>query len=124
MYKSLLSILLLTTGVTCAAAQASKSANPPAPIIKGEIGAKIDELLTRYAGYGFSGTALIAIKGEIVLHKAYGLANIESSTANTLDTIFDIGSLTKTFTAAAILQLEKQGKLSLNDSIGKHLEGV
>ena len=136
MRRSILIFLLLTMAAASTAAQgkgatasgnfsqADKGTNAPAPVVKGELGMKLDELLSRYTGYGFSGAALVAKNGEVILHKAYGLANIESGTPNTLDTIFDIGSLTKTFTAAAILQLEAAGKLSINDPISKYLGAV
>ena len=135
MRRLLSSILSLTlVAASSAAAPQSTSAqagqgqtatiSTPAPTVKGDLGAKLNELLTRYTPYGFSGAALIAKNGEVVLHQAYGLANRSSSVANTLDTVFEIGSLTKTFTAAAILQLEMQGKLGVNDAIGKYLDGL
>ena len=88
------------------------------------LGRSIDELITRYVPYGFSGAVIIAKNGDVVLQKAYGEAHVAKGTANRLDTFFDIGSLTKTFTAAAVLRLETQGKLSTSDSISKYLDGV
>src|SRR5215510_5679349 len=111
------------TGQWAGDAQATAS-SATAPTVKADLGAKLDEMLTRYTPYGFSGAALVAKNGEVALRKAYGLANRSSGVANTLDTVFEIGSLTKTFTATAILQLEMQGRLGVNDSIGKHLDGV
>lgn len=90
-------------------------------VVDGELGAKLDELLTRYQQYGFSGTVLIARAGRVVLHKGYGLADREKKIANTTNTLFEMGSLTKTFTAAAILRLEMQGRLKTSDSISKYL---
>lgn len=65
----------------------------------------------------FSGTILVAKDGKPVFRRAYGLANREWNAANTLDTHFRIGSLTKPFTAAAILRLAETGKLKLDDRI-------
>ncbi|GEP09301.1 serine hydrolase [Methylobacterium gnaphalii] len=65
----------------------------------------------------FSGTILVAKDGKPVFRRAYGLANREWNAANTLDTHFRIGSLTKPFTAAAILKLAEAGKLRLDDRI-------
>ena len=90
-------------------------------VVKGEAAAKADELLLRYAMYGFSGTVLIVKKNEIVLSKAYGLADIEARRPNTVETLYDVGSIAKTFTATAILQLEMQGKLKTSDAIGMYL---
>lgn len=102
-------------------AQSRKSPALGGGTVKGEVGAKLDELLTRYAMYGFSGAVLVAKDGKIILHRGYGLAKRESNTPNRVDTLFAIGSLTKQFTAAAILQLEAQGKLNTQDAVSKYL---
>jgi beta-lactamase family protein len=60
----------------------------------------------------------------VILRKGYGLAHQGTKTPNTPETIFDIGSLAKQFTAAAILKLEMQGKLQVADPIGKYLPNV
>ena len=69
----------------------------------------------------FSGDVLLASQGKPVFTEAYGLADREHKTPNTLDTRFRIGSMNKMFTAVAILQLAQQGKLSLDDPLGKFL---
>jgi len=102
-------------------AQTVKVSTSQKSIVKGEAGAKMDELLTRYEMYGFSGTVLIIKDNQIVINKAFGLADRESGIPNTVDTLYDVGSIAKTFTAAAILQLEMQGKLKTGDVIGKYL---
>ncbi len=62
--------------------------------------------------------------GQVVKSAAYGLANIELNVAAVPQTVFQIQSITKTFTSAAILLLAEEGKLSLDDAVGKHLDGV
>lgn len=69
----------------------------------------------------FSGVVLVGRHGEVVLQKAWGLANRETKAPNTLDTRFRLGSMNKMFTAVATLQLVEAGKLSLDDTIGKIL---
>src|SRR4051794_886658 len=69
----------------------------------------------------FSGVVLVARRGEILLQKAWGLANRETKTPNTLDTRFRIGSMNKMFTSVATLQLVEAGKLALDEPIGKYL---
>jgi len=69
----------------------------------------------------FSGVVLVAKKDEIVFEKAYGYANKNFEVPNQLDTKFNIGSLNKVITKIAILQLLQQGKLSLEDLVGKYL---
>lgn len=67
----------------------------------------------------FSGTVLVTKNGAILLKKAYGLADYEWKIKNTIDTKFQLASVTKQFTAAAILQLVDSGRLSLNDKLSK-----
>jgi CubicO group peptidase (beta-lactamase class C family) len=66
-------------------------------------------------------TALIARKGQIIYKKAFGMANLEYNIPMKVDNIFRIGSITKQFTAVAILQLMEQGKLNLQDEITKFI---
>ena len=65
--------------------------------------------------------AVIAIKlhHKIIFKKGYGIADLNSQSPITADDNFNIGSLTKQFTAYALLDLFYKGKFSLNDSIGK-----
>jgi CubicO group peptidase (beta-lactamase class C family) len=63
----------------------------------------------------FSGSVLIAGKGEVLVSKGYGMADREHSVANTPQTRFRLASVTKQFTAMAILQLQEQGKLGVQD---------
>ncbi|MFH0759467.1 MAG: serine hydrolase [Bacteroidota bacterium] len=67
-------------------------------------------------------TALVAIIGEIVYHKAFGMANLELDVKMEPDMVFEIGSITKQFTAVSILMLMEQGKLNLEDDITKFIE--
>jgi CubicO group peptidase (beta-lactamase class C family) len=69
----------------------------------------------------FNGSTLIAHKGKIVLSAGYGLASYEFQVACKPETKFNIASLSKQFTAAAILLLEQKGKLSVSDKIGKYI---
>ncbi|MFZ6028712.1 MAG: serine hydrolase [Chloroflexota bacterium] len=69
----------------------------------------------------FSGTILVVRKDEILINKGYGLANQEWGIPNTPQTKFAIGSLTKSFTGMAILLLQEQGQLSVDDSICQYL---
>jgi D-alanyl-D-alanine carboxypeptidase len=59
--------------------------------------------------------------GKLVVDDAFGLANLKEGVAATPQTQFEIGSVTKQFTAAAILQLKEQGKLKLSDPLGKYV---
>jgi len=87
-------------------------------------GQQIDEVLTRFTAFGFSGTVLVAEKGTILLHKGYGFADRQRHIPNTTTTIFPFASIIKGFTAAAIYKLEAEGKLNTADPINKYLTGV
>lgn len=67
-------------------------------------------------------TALVAFDGEIVYDKSFGLADVELSVPMNTNNIFRIGSITKQFTAVAILQLVAKGDISLQDDITKFIE--
>ena len=72
----------------------------------------------------FSGVVLIAQNGKPLLERGYGLANAEFRIPNTLETKFRIGSITKQFTATAMLLLQQDGKLRVTDSIEKHVGDI
>jgi D-alanyl-D-alanine carboxypeptidase len=92
-------------------------ATPPAP----GFAAKAKVLLRKHLDAGdFSGVVLVADHGKPVLREAFGLANREFNIPATPDTVFRIGSTTKQFTAAAVMQLVEQGKLGLDDPIARY----
>jgi CubicO group peptidase (beta-lactamase class C family) len=83
--------------------------------------AKAEALITRHVDAdGFSGVVFVLKDGKPLFRKAFGLANREWNIANDVDTVFRIGSTTKQFTAAAIMQLVERGKLSVDDKIAKY----
>jgi CubicO group peptidase (beta-lactamase class C family) len=69
----------------------------------------------------FSGTVLVAEGGKIIFEKGYGMSDYAHHKPNTLNTEYRLASLTKQFTAMAILQLQKKGHLNVNDKLSKHL---
>lgn len=84
--------------------------------------AKIDEVLTLANKYRlFNGSALVAVNGKVIYKRGFGFANMEWKTPNTPDTRFRLGSITKQFTAALILQLVEQGKVKLDGKISDYL---
>ncbi len=82
----------------------------------------LDEFIAPYVQDGrFSGSILIARGEDVLVSKGYGMANREHDVPNTPQTKFRIGSITKTFTAMAILQLQERGQLSVQDSVCDHI---
>jgi CubicO group peptidase (beta-lactamase class C family) len=69
----------------------------------------------------FSGTVLLMQKDKVIYEKSFGQADREWNVPNTINTKYRIGSVTKQFTAACIMQLEEQGKLSLTDKLSKYI---
>ena len=115
-----LTLLLLLMGLCCRSVVAQHADETAA----GEPGKKLDAHLTLATSNGFSGAVLIVKDGKVILAKGYGIANRERKIPVTLDTVFDIGSLVKQFTAAAILKLEMKGKVRTSDPISNYFKNV
>ena len=103
---------------------AASRAHAPTPAPSGvtpaaqDVAAQVDAYLTPHVAAGtFSGSILIAREGTILASKGYGRANRELDVPNTPATKFRLGSVTKQFTAMAILRLQQQGKLTVQDRI-------
>jgi CubicO group peptidase (beta-lactamase class C family) len=86
-----------------------------------EITARIDELMRDYSGQGPGASVLVVRDGVAVVRRSYGLANLEQRTAVTPTTNYRLASVTKQFTAAAILLLAEDGRLTLDDGVRKWL---
>ncbi len=83
---------------------------------------KIEEYMAaRVERDHFSGTILLARNGQILFCRGYGMANLEHDIPCTATTKFRLGSITKQFTAMAVLILQERGKLSVNDKIKKYM---
>jgi CubicO group peptidase (beta-lactamase class C family) len=83
---------------------------------------RLDAYLTELAQSGrFMGTVLIADSGEVILNEGYGSADISAGIENRPQTQLRIGSITKQFTAAAVLRLQELGKLQVSDPISVYL---
>jgi len=91
--------------------------------------ARIADAVGAYAGKladadAFSGVILLAREGRPFLLRAYGQANKDYAVPNRPDTRFNLGSVTKIFTAVAVLQLAERGQLSLDDPLARFLPDV
>jgi CubicO group peptidase (beta-lactamase class C family) len=73
---------------------------------------------------GFAGAALVMRGDEVLLSEGFGLANRSSDLPNTAETVFQLASVSKQFTAAGILRLQADGRLHVDDPIGHHLDSV
>jgi CubicO group peptidase (beta-lactamase class C family) len=104
---------------------ASPDDQGPAPDPKksdAELAAAVRAHARRAAEAGeFSGVILIARNNEPIFEEAFGIADRENGTPNTVDTKFNVGSINKSFTALAVRLLLAEGKVALDDTIGKFL---
>jgi CubicO group peptidase (beta-lactamase class C family) len=83
---------------------------------------RIDQIMQARSTAGdFSGAVLVAREGHIVYERAFGFANREWRIANDLNTKFEIGSMTKQFTAMLVLQLVNDGKIDLDGHLSQYL---
>ncbi len=99
----------------------SATAKPSPPSLQ-ELETRVEEYMAaRVKRDHFSGSILIAREGNILFSKGYGMANHELDVPNTPQTKYRLGSITKQFTAMAILILQRQGKLSIHDKIKKYM---
>ena len=118
-------LLLMMTSLTLVVAQASASgagaASAPLPISPQEA-QKIDALFDKWSKPDTPGCALGVVQdGATIYQHNYGLADVEHLIPITGSTVFEVGSVTKQFTAFAIYLLEKEGRLSLDDDVRKYL---
>jgi CubicO group peptidase (beta-lactamase class C family) len=88
----------------------------------GDVTSDLDAIASSSYPANEPGAAVLVMKdGAVLLRKGYGLADLEQGIPIQPDLVFRIGSVTKQFTAAAILLLEEEGKLSVKDDLRKHL---
>lgn len=113
--------LFAGTGVSLLA-QSSSGGTPGPTGRDAGLANDVDRIVAAYVQRGdFMGTVLVARQGTVVFRKAYGFADTAWRVPNTADTKFNIGSLTKQFTGAAVLQLVAAGKVRLDDPVTRHV---
>ena len=116
LFVLLISAILALPLLTCALL------GPPRLVVKPEAASHLDELLTQWTRDGaMSGSVLIAQDGMVFLNEGYGLADRAQEIPNTPQTRFHLASLSKQFTAMAILILQSQGKLNVQDAICNYI---
>jgi CubicO group peptidase (beta-lactamase class C family) len=107
---------LLILGLAALPTAAAAAAKTP------DLATYADQLLAKSYPAGKPGAAAIVVKdGKTVLRKGYGTANLELGVPVSPDMVFELGSITKQFTAASILLLQERGQLRVEDDITKYL---
>jgi len=115
-----LAVLAIAALLGSPASACAQNVPPPA----GPLATAVDAELRRRTASGWSGAVIIEYKGSVVLRSGYGLADRERNIAFTSHTIAQIGSVTKQFTAAAVVALAGEGRLTFTDSLAEHLPEV
>ena len=111
----------LALGLAGCAAPGTNAIGAGGEQVTGELGLKLDQELSRYAMYGFCGAVLVAVGDRVIVHNGYGAADTDRNIANRADTRFEMNSMTKMFTGAAILQLAAAGRIELDAPIDRYL---
>ncbi|HEX2203698.1 MAG TPA: serine hydrolase domain-containing protein, partial [Longimicrobium sp.] len=127
------SILHAVLAITLMAASGSLPApaprsSPPSIAHEGDeadaIGAVMREYLRRVEAFGFAGAAAVEVDGRLVVSRGYGMADRARGIAVTDETPFYVASVSKQFTAAAVLRLEMEGRLRTADTLGRFFPGA
>ena len=84
--------------------------------------AVIDSIMQHHSGNGFSGVALVADNGNIVYHNAFGYRDYAQKIPLEETDIFEMASISKTFTSMIIMMLQEKGKLGYDDLVEKYLD--
>ncbi|MBI3818541.1 MAG: beta-lactamase family protein [Planctomycetes bacterium] len=119
--KSRYLIYLLSVAPEFGVAQESA---PQSRTASAEAAKRVGDAVEGFVKKGFSGAVWVRRGGDLLYERAHGLADKAKNARCTIDTVFDIGSITKQFTAAAILKLETMKKLSTDDAIVKFFPGA
>src|ERR671912_248184 len=109
------SLIALSLSIISAAFVSARQSASPVPETK------IDAVFSRWTAETPGCAIGVSKDGKPVVEKAYGMADLEHEVPNRADTIFEAGSVSKQFTAAAVLLLAQDGKLSLDDPVRKYV---
>jgi CubicO group peptidase (beta-lactamase class C family) len=121
--RAVIATALAGTGLLAAAGTSASTHAVPAQTASANR-AEADRIIAQAVADGFAGQVLAVVDGEVVLDQGYGFADAADTVPIDTSTVFAIGSVTKAFTRAAVLQLAEDGRLALSDPISRHLEDV
>jgi CubicO group peptidase (beta-lactamase class C family) len=116
--------LVLAASLLFLAARSQSDDLAPGELVEGDLAFQLDEYLTRLEGLGFSGIVGVEHEGVPILIRGYGMADREHGLPVTPGTVFCTGSITKQFTATAILALREEKKLDVQDPLSRYFADV
>ena len=118
----------LLSALPCSPVRAQAPPSAPQPVVEGELAQRIDAYLSALEGHGFHGLALLADADRVLLRGAYGSADPSGPAPADhpvrTDSVFTVGSITKQFTAAAIMKLVMRGEIRPEDPISDFFDDV
>jgi CubicO group peptidase (beta-lactamase class C family) len=115
-------LVLVSAWVTLTGHISFAQSSKPAAVFDQELVAKVNEYMNALTRLNrFRGTTLVAREGRVLTSSSYGMANLEDEIPNARQTKFHLASITKTFTAMAIMILHERGRLNVQDPICKYL---
>lgn len=120
-YAATLSLTLVL--VSCSGNDVTSVKESTPPPVKEEVHEEAFEAkFDQYMSKNFSGSVLLVKDNKVIVSKGYNMADYANNLPNGPDTVHRIGSLTKAFTAAAVLQLQEAGKLSVDDTVDTYIK--
>lgn len=122
-FSSIVLVITLITGGITGAQDAAAPAEAKQPVYKAPVIAEINDAMQKFVDQGqiAGAVTLVGHKGKVVHLGAVGLANIEKGKEMRPLTLFSIASMTKPITATAVMILQDEGKLSIDDKVSKYL---
>ncbi|MCR9183643.1 MAG: beta-lactamase family protein, partial [Flavobacteriaceae bacterium] len=124
MRKILLTILSIIIFISCVNSEKTEKNDNNLTNENLALALKIDSYLKAVSALGFSGSIIITDGSEVILKKGYGLSNRENRAKYSANTVQTCGSITKQFTAAAILLLESKDSLLVHDKLSKYFTNI
>lgn len=116
---------LALTALSLTSSALAAPSGPPAGADTRHLAPLVQAIADRAAAYPITGMTIgVAVDGQPVLVRGYGIADLSKARPATAKTVYEIGSITKQFTAAAVLRLAEQGKLRLDDPVGAYVPAV
>src|SRR5688572_14867067 len=118
--RNILTVIWIMAGVAASDVFGQQMLTANAEMSNSESAKKADEFLAKWDKKDMPGCGVGAVKdGQLVYKRGLGMANLDYDVPNTPSTLFNVASVSKAFTAASIVLLAQQGKLSLDDEVQK-----
>jgi CubicO group peptidase (beta-lactamase class C family) len=123
--RNILAVIWIMAGVAASDVFGQQMLTANAEMSNSESAKKADEFLAKWDKKDMPGCGVGAVKdGQLVYKRGLGMANLDYDVPNTPSTLFNVASVSKAFTAASIVLLAQQGKLSLDDEVQKYLTEI